>query len=267
MANLPKVAPALPFPFMRFDLGKYAPHVDQLVKHRGTPILLTPHVICPCIQPPKQGGTGVPVPDCPECGGTGFSYVGNGDEVLAGVIGVNADDTRLVPGRMDAGQIRVVLPSEVTIASGDRIQLHKSIVPIRYSRKFNKSLGGLRLPFDVRDVKVLTTNRPSTLEIVELERGRDYGLDTDKNILSLFGDRVADNNVVSGVYMASPYYIVIDLSSAFRGQNTPAFSADGSEEWVKFPQSCTAERADLLAHGRFHHEVSQQGSIDTGEGY
>jgi hypothetical protein len=164
-------------------------------------------------------------------------------------------------------KVRAIFPSEITVASGDRVQLHKSIVPIRYSRKYVESLGGMRLPFDVRTAKNVVTNNPSTNELILLERGRDYTLNVDKNIISFSGNRVRDNNVVSGVYMASPYYIITDLSSAFRGQTTPAFSEDGLEEWYKMPQSATCERADMLAHGRFHTEVSTKGDLDTGQGY
>jgi len=267
MSGLPKIAPKLLPNFMRIDLGKYIPNIDQLVRHRATPVLLTPHIICPCVQPPKQGGTGEAVPDCPACGGSWFAYIGDGEEVLAALVGVNANDTRLIPGRAEMGSIRAIFPSDVTIASGDRVQLHKSIVPVRYSRKYVKSLGGMKLPFDVRTAKNVVTNNPSTNELIELERGRDYTLNVEKNTIALFGNRVSDNSVVSGVYMASPYYIITDLTSAFRGQLTPAFSEDGSEEWIKAPQAATCERADMLAHGRFHKEVSTKGNIDTGEGY
>lgn len=267
MSTLPKIVPKLPPKFMHFDLGKYAPYVDQLVRHRATPVLLTSHVICPCIVPPKQGGTGIAVSDCPECNGTGFCYVGNGVETLASIIGVNANDTRSETSRTEIGQIRAIFPSDVTIASGDRIQLYKSIVPIRHSRKYNKALGGMRLPFDVRDAKNVVTKNPRTLKLIELERGPDYTLDVDKNLIAFGGDKVYDNAVISAVFMIAPYYIITDLPSSFRGQLSSAFSEDGSEEWVKLPQSCTAERSDAWAHGFLHKEVTQSGDLDEGVGY
>jgi len=265
--GLPRLnLPRLPNSFMRFDLAKQVPWLNTLLRQRGTPIKLTPHVICPCIKPIREGGSGEAVVDCPECSGTGYAYPGDPIEIMAPVMGSGASDSYIPEGTLSTNQIRVVTPSDVTIAEGDRLHLYRTIVPIRHVRRYHARMKGIRLPFDVQDVRSLVTNEPTTLKIRVLNRGTDYQLDRKKNILR-FPERgvVWDQSIISGVFMASPYYIIDSLSSAFRGQMSTAFSKDGSEEWVKMPQSCSAVRADIWS-GRFEKDVSQRGDVDSGEG-
>lgn len=258
--------PKLPASFMRFDLAKHVPWLNNLLRQRGTPLKLTPHVICPCVVPPREGGTGEAVVDCPECSGTAFAYVGDPILIRAPVMGIGAMDSYQEGGTLSTGQIRVVFPSDVTVAEGDRIHLYQTLVAVRHSRRYHARMKGIRLPFDVRDVRTLTTNDPTTLKIAELKRGPHYSLDVDKNVLR-FPEvgLVRDQSIVSGVFMAAPYYIIDALTSAFRGQMSSAFSRDGTEEWVKMQQACTAVRADIF-FDRFDPDVTERGSVDTGEG-
>jgi len=265
--KLPVLPPRLPDSFLRIDMGRVLPTLDSIIRHRSTPMIHTTHIICPCITPTRQGGTGEAVPDCPECSGTGFAYPGNGDKIGGVVFGVRADDTHIEVGSVSMGQISVTFPTEVQVAEGDRLHLYRSLVPMRHLRKYKASMRGMSLPFDVQDVIKLVTNEPTTLRIIELVRGKDYTLDITKNFLTFPSDGlVKDNAVVSGVFLAAPYYIIQSLTSAFRGQITRAYSDEAEPEWVKMPQAVIATRSDILA-GRFQRDVVARGDAEQGEGY
>lgn len=246
--------PKLPLDYLGFDLGMVLPELDVLIQQRGTPVRVVPHVICPCIQSSRQGGTGEAVPDCPSCNGSGFAFTGDGVKMLAVVQGVGSRDTHDATGIVGTGRITVTFTSDVTVAEGDLLHLYKTIIPMRHSRKYNEALRGFPVPFDVKDVRTLVTTDPSDLKLINLSRGRDFTVDVDKNRLYFpDGSRVKDGMNVSGVFMVSPYYVIDSFTAAFRGQLTSSYSSDGSQQWAKMPQSATAVRADLM-FSRFHPE-------------
>lgn len=248
-------------------MGKILPTLDNVIRHRSTPIILTTHVICPCVIPTRQGGTGEAIPDCPECSGTGVAYPGEGIKTGGVVFGVRADDTHIEVGSVSMGQISVTFPTEVQVAEGDRLHLYRSLVPMRHLRKYKAMMRGMSLPFDARDVIKLVTNDPTTLRIIELVRGKDYTLNQENNFLTFPSDGIVkDGAIISGVFLAAPYYVVQSLTSAFRGQLTTSYSKTAEEEWVKMPQAVIATRSDILA-GRFQRDVVTRGDAKQGEGH
>jgi len=259
--------PRLPFSFVRVDMGTQLPLVDHVIRQRGTPLSVTPHVICPCIVPAHHGGTGQAIPDCPSCSGTGFAYVETQSfSDVAVVSDVAADDTPSSEGRLTIGAIKLTFPSNVIVGEGDRIKLVKTLVQVRHIRRYKKAVGGIRLPFDVREVRILVTSEPTTDELIPLKQGKDFTFSQKDNLLVFPKDGIVkDNAIVSGVFQALPYYIISQMTSAFRGQSTTAFSSTGEIEWAKMPQSAIAVRADIL-FGRFQKDVSKVGDALHGEG-
>jgi len=263
--RLPVVTPELPFDFGLVELGDAAADADQLIAHTGVRVLLSHHIVCPCITSVRTGGTGTAIVDCPSCSGTGFAYLDAPDPCTATVQGTRSSDRHDPDGAFAASSITVTFQSSVEVAEGDMLQLYEASVPMRVSRDYKESVGGIRLPFDVLDVRDLVTNN-RMLEIVRLKRGVDYTLNVDENLLVFPKDgKVRDGSTVSGVFLGSPYYIIDALLSSFRGQRTAAFSSDGVRELVRYPTSVTAVRSDYL-NGRMQHEVTQKGSADKGEG-
>jgi hypothetical protein len=182
------------------------------------------------------------------------------------VAGVGAQDAHTEEGSYVVGRVNVTFPTSVSPAEGDRLHLYKTIVTMRASRTYKASVGGIRLPFLVEGVRVLTVLDPGTTSLVTLKDGKDYTIDASKSFLAFPKDGIVrTGTVVSGVFWATPYYIIDGMSSAFRGQNSRYFSRVGKDEWVKLPQSATAVRADIF-RGRFEPDVSQRGSADAGEG-
>ncbi len=260
--------PKLPRDFLRLDLAKYMPLFNNTIRQRGTRVRWTPHVICPCVQSPRSGGNGRAVPDCPECSGTGFAYVDDESQIDRVVVsGVSDNGGPDVGGYRATGVLSCVFPAEMRVSEGDRLQLLDNKMAIRFARTYKQSVGGMRLPFDVQEVKSLVTNDPHTYKILPLKPGADYSLNVDRNYITFnHSSKISDNSRISGVFLAAPYYILHTLGSNSRGQYTTAFSPKGEEEWVDFPQSGQAMRSDLF-NGRFEKEVSSSGDADSGEGH
>jgi len=252
---LDRVVPRkMPSDYLDLGLADVFSYPDLFIRQRGMRALYTPHVVCACIDPPRSGGTGEPVPNCSSCHGSGVFYSDqHTKETTILVSGQSAEEYRDPSGTLAEGQINVVAASDFQLAITDRIWFPDMSLPVRMVRTYEKRYGGIPISFPVLDVEIIVCRKMDKNNVVGssvLERGKDYTLDTDDNFI-VFGkdSQVLDGMTVSAVLLGRPFYIITDLSSAFRARKTRTLSIDGEEVLVRLPQSARASRADAL-HGR-----------------
>lgn len=217
-----------------------------LIHQRGIPIIYTHSTTCPCYDTDSFGGKGVPKPNCISCGGLGLYFAEDHSvEFRALVSGGTTAEARNPEGITISGTIDVVIPSEVTVAEGDRIVLKDVHVPIKFMRRYDASTRGMRLPFKPKDVEILVTKYEDPKEqVIVLKKGKDFVVNMDTNTLYFpIGSKVTDKMVVSGEILASPYFIVESIPAAGRGLMS---STEKDAEYVSLPRRVSAVRADLL---------------------
>jgi len=256
MINIPK----LPLDFMRADLGSVAPDLDLLIRQHGQPVDLTPRIVCPCAKPSRSGGTGTADPACESCSGSGLAFLWKSTkkDLRAIVSGAETRKTLTPATPLTQGSIRLTFPSDTDIVEGDLIRLSQFFQTTDLLREYRKTVGGIKLPFDVIDVEHVASY-DNLGKLIELQRGKDYVLDAEKNLLTFPSSGiVADRWTISGRFTIRPYYLVQSIPSVGRGQFSTMYSEDGSEEFVAFPKMVMAGRADGM-FGRLNTEVSLMG--------
>jgi len=256
MVNFPK----LPIDFMRADLGSVAPDLDLLIRQHGQPVDLTPRIVCPCADPSRSGGTGTADPACESCNGTGLAFLWSSTvkDLRAVVTGAETRKQLTPATPLTQGSIRITFPSDTQIVEGDLVRLSSYFQTTDLLREYRAIVGGIRLPFDAVDIEY-AASYDNHDRLIELERGKDYVLDAEKNLLTFpRSGRVSDRWKISGRFIVRPYYLVQSIPSVGRGQFSTQFSDDGSEQFIEFPKMVMAGRADGL-FGRLHQEVSLKG--------
>ena len=231
--------------------------VDAMIFQRGIRVVHTHSVACPCVLEERFGGGGVPNPICVDCRGLGIAFPGEGTEVRALVSDATAQEQGTQGGSLVHGPLKVTFESGYVASVGDRLVMPDMITPIAKMWKYRADVGGIRLPFAVEDIEVLTAKYPDPEEpLFHLVLGRDFTIDKDNRVLVFpEGSRVTDGMVVSGAFMAVPDYIITQVYKANRGMMS---GLDDDADFVRLPIFVEAQRADIL--------IGQQRSESSGDG-
>lgn len=247
----------LPKNFLYFGTGIFLGHLDALIFQRGIRTLKTKGIACPCNDTQRYGGTGVARPDCAACHGLGVAFVENTTEELRALVSeIDETDSHGMP----SGSVRVTLPSQVQIATGDKLIFPDVVVQIAFMRKYRKSVGGFAVPFKSYDVHTAVTKHPKPEDgLITLVHGRDYTFSVDKRMM-IFpdGSRVKDGMVVSCEFLAVPEYIVTRIDRSYR---SILETLDDGSAVIQLPKLVTCSRADSLI-GLSEPEVVGSGRVD-----
>lgn len=254
------ILPKLPETFLHQDMGRFMPQIDAMLRQRGREILLTPYLICPCVDPPSSGGTGVPVPDCPTCNGSGIAFNEEASSTVLGLVfGTQTEQSQGQTGIMTTGTVNITFPSDIIVSEGDRVKLLDAPQEHRLLRKYNKATKGIRVPMDIQSVVGIAI-REDGGGIRMLKAGQEYYFHDDRNLIT-FPDEgpVQHGTVFSLDAIVLPWYIIESVPSVGRSIRTSYFSEDGTEmQSFRLPTTCRAVRADIY-FGRFEKEVSHAG--------
>jgi hypothetical protein len=252
------VPPKLPDTFLYFNPALTIGRLDVMIKQRGIRVERTCGIACPCSVVLKHGGTGTPNPACVSCRGLGLAFPEDAKIKFRGLVSdIDEDETSHAGGKIPSGLVRVTAPSGTVISMDDRLVFPDVIVPIPLMRLYDAAVGGMVLPFSIVDVETLTTKGPRPEDPIQvLKRGRDYGLNAEKRLLTFTdGGPVTHNMPVSGTFMAVPDYIVTSTPKASR-RVMSSLSDDASV--IELPRFVTATRADILI-GQQKQEVIARG--------
>ena len=236
----------VPNTLMYFNFKNYLGLVDAMIYQRGIFVDHTSSVACPCVETNRYGGGGVPNPVCVDCHGLGVSFPSETTaRVRALVSDINAQDANAPQGEYQSGTLKITFPSEFYVAKWDRIVMPDVVVPLAKMWVHDASSGGKILPFDVKDVIILTAKGPDPKEpLITLTFGSDYTVDAERNAIEFpSGSRVTDGMVVSGKFVAIPSYIVTEVFKNARGLLS---SLKEDANFMALSMFVSATRADIL---------------------
>jgi len=239
------ITPSIPQGRLRADLGKRVEEFDKVVKQLGADANIWIGQACPCIGTSISSGTGLPIPNCNLCNGTGRYYPDAANTIR--VLPQRADSRQqrnAGNGWVEQGSMEVTVPSTVSLDYYDRIQFTK--FNSRISQNLNRN-GTDPYTFLLHPVLLVESMYlfVSIDEATQLLQGIDFELEHDtlsSKIVWLKGTELADAQV-SIRYQANPVWWVWRLPHAYRGQQ--AKQGFDNEMWSKLPQQVTLMRADM----------------------
>jgi hypothetical protein len=236
-----RIYPDFPVNFMRVDWERRVKLFDLLIRQHGYKTEWTPVSTCPCVVNPKDGGKGVPQPNCLACKGTGRVYL---EEKKKDIITfphvINKRRIlQVLEGELEYGSLRVVFQSKDRPQLWDRLKFVDMQIPTFEVRVVKDRTMKLRFhPYSIDTVMVNTDDEQPV--IIPPDK---YTYDEANWQIIFNTDEYNDRNV-SVRYTSSPYYYIQNLTPEYRGTFIKMF--EPSEKWVDLPITAIATRADLL---------------------
>lgn len=221
-------------------------YINVMIKQRGQRAFLYHSVPCPCTGVSETGGVGYPAPDCISCGGSGIYFLHNEPRLMRALLSNMGTEERDVKGGFVlTGRVNITVPEDMrgTVSPGDKFVFPDISAVVSLVRRYDASLGGIKVPFDVIGIEHIVIKMPDPKSLAIMLEETKYGINREKKMVYVRDERLGDGMAVSMTILVVPEYIVDTVESGFRQYLTSTSDADASI--VKFPRRFTGVRADL----------------------